>query len=371
MESPVFSRLAGAIQAPSKSKEWFVSFPLFLVSIWEVRLTPFAIRLNRFSMAEQAVNTIYTLGDQPDALCSEILRQMTEKVFGVRTATKEKKEDSEEGEEEKEDGVEEPETMQEEEDKPEQDASQPDETQPQSEPQTGNAFELSQLIFVAGHCAIKQLVHLELVERDLKRRKAEEDKSKGGKKGSKEDDELDQVAGSVEDEIGDTIAIAREKELMYGPTSLLQVFGPMSATIVSQPKVYRVSFLFFLSPSWRATTHPRSRVTEPDAQDCRNSRTIEVYVCLFGILRRTPHAPLQDPRNLSRTRSSIQHCHRSWRYRRLLLDDYGRKLGSTLRWTSRQGSHGQEEHFDGAHSSHLERYDQSQGSTGRNGKVFE
>jgi len=201
-------------------------------------------------MAEQAVNAIYTLGDQPDALCSEILRQMTEKVFGVRAVAKEKekKEETVEGDEEKAEGIaEEPDTM-EEEDKPEQDPSQADESQAQSEPSTGNAFELSQLIFVAGHCAIKQLVHLELVERDLKRRKAEEDKSKGGKKGSKEDDELDQVAGSVEDEIGDTIAIAREKELMYGPTSLLQVFGPMSATIVSQPKVYRVSSSSSSSP---------------------------------------------------------------------------------------------------------------------------
>ncbi|GAA5829706.1 hypothetical protein JCM3766R1_001272 [Sporobolomyces carnicolor] len=209
MESPVFSRLADAIQAPSKSKEWF-------------------------SMAEQAVNTIYTLGDQPDALLSEILRQMTARVFGPRASapasrqSPEKVDDEESGPmaEDKEDD---PATS--------EDQDEDGNVKSEAEPSVGNAFELSQLIFVAGHCAIKQLVHLELVERDLKRRKAEDDRSKGGKKSG--DDELDQVAGSVEDEIGDTIAIAREKELMYGPQSLLQVFGPMAASIVSQPKVYR------------------------------------------------------------------------------------------------------------------------------------
>ncbi|GAA5885058.1 hypothetical protein JCM16303_006383 [Sporobolomyces ruberrimus] len=214
MESPVFSRLADTIQAPSKSKEWF-------------------------SMAEQAVNTIYVLGDQPDALCSEMLRQMTARVFGSQSSSKTPKETAKEGEDEK--GGAEGETMDEDqtadETRLEEEKEDEGDSNAQAEPSTGNAFELSQLIFVAGHCAIKQLVHLELVERDLKRRKAEDDKSKGGKKSG--DDELDQVAGSVEDEIGDTIAIAREKELMYGPQSLLHVFGPMAASIVSQPKVYR------------------------------------------------------------------------------------------------------------------------------------
>ncbi|GAA5962078.1 hypothetical protein JCM8115_002909 [Rhodotorula mucilaginosa] len=212
MDSPVFARLAETIQAPSTSKEWF-------------------------SMAEQAVNTVYTLGDQPDALCSDVLRQMTVRVFGPR-AKKEK------------DGASVAEAKAvEAEDDAEGDASMAsvaaaeDEQQPppQAESTLGDAFDLSQLIFVAGHCAIKQLVHLELVERDLKRRKAEDEKAKGAKKAG--DDELDQVAGSVEDDIGDVIAAAKEKELMFGPQSLLAVFGPMAATVVAQPKVYKNSML--------------------------------------------------------------------------------------------------------------------------------
>ncbi|GAA5928884.1 condensin subunit YCS4 [Sporobolomyces koalae] len=205
MDSAVFSRLANTIQAPSKSKEWF-------------------------SMAEQAVNTIYVLGDQPDALCSDILRQMTARVFGPKPAAPSSERTDRQDQDDESSRALDHEQVEDERANEQEDGAE-------RESVTGNAFELSQLIFVAGHCAIKQLVHLELVERDLKRRKAEDDKTKGGKKSG--DDELDQVAGSVEDEIGDTIAIAREKELLYGPQSLLQVFGPMAATIVSQPKVYR------------------------------------------------------------------------------------------------------------------------------------
>ncbi|GAA5986784.1 hypothetical protein JCM11641_004790 [Rhodosporidiobolus odoratus] len=215
MDSPVFARLMDAIQAPSSSKEWF-------------------------SMAEQAINTVYTLGDQPDALCSEILRKMTERVFGPKPAAPhvakgEEGEDAEMGEE-----------AEGEEDAPIPAAEEGEEAAAPAEQDTamGNAFELSQLIFVAGHCSVKQLVHLELVERDLKRRKAEDDKAKQGGKGkSAGDDELDQVAGSVEDEIGDAIHAAKETELLEGPDSLLAIFGPMAAEIVAKPRVYKNSML--------------------------------------------------------------------------------------------------------------------------------
>ncbi|KAK4048019.1 condensin complex non-SMC subunit Cnd1 [Microbotryomycetes sp. JL201] len=195
MDSPVFERLAGVVKQPSSNKEWF-------------------------SMAEQAINTIYVLGDQPDALCSAILRSMTARVFGPKGQTQEQHKDKAAGEDE---------PLTDENDETEQ-------TLAASTPSFGNAIDLAQLIFVAGHCAIKQLVHLELIERDLKRRKAEDDKKAGTKSATQ--DELEQVAGSIEDEIGDAIAAAKERELLYGPQSLLAMFGPMAATIVSQPKVY-------------------------------------------------------------------------------------------------------------------------------------
>ncbi|SGY44625.1 BQ5605_C001g00183 [Microbotryum silenes-dioicae] len=213
MDSPVFARLAGIIQHPSSDKEWF-------------------------SMAEQALNTIYSLGDQPDALCSLILREMTTHVFGPKAAVPSRETtpagDAVAAQDES--------VLDGREDNEAAPASRSSTPAPDAGvPMNGNAFHLSQLIFVAGHCAIKQLVHIELVERDLKRRKADEDK-KGAAKSAGQD-ELDQVAGSVEDEIGDVIASTKEKELLYGPRSLLAVFGPMAATIVSQPKVYRNSML--------------------------------------------------------------------------------------------------------------------------------
>ena len=39
-------------------------------------------------------------------------------------------------------------------------------------------------------------------------------------------EELDQVAGNAEDEIGERVAAMRESELLYGPHSLLAVLGP-------------------------------------------------------------------------------------------------------------------------------------------------
>lgn len=47
-------------------------------------------------------------------------------------------------------------------------------------------------------------------------------------KGSKEVEELDQVAGNVEDEIGELIAAVRKTELLYGPQSL-SVEAPTSS----------------------------------------------------------------------------------------------------------------------------------------------
>jgi condensin complex subunit 1 len=191
-------------------------------------------------MAEQAVNTIYALGDQPDALMSSTLKEMTTRVFSPKSAapTPAPEDDITADDSMPQDDSETPSTP-----APKQRSTSTNSSLPDSS-SFGNAFELSQLLFVAGHCAIKQLVHLELVERDTKRRKAEESKKPGAKVVGQ--DELDQVAGSIEDDIGDLIAVAKESELLYGPRSLLAVFGPMAASIVAQPKIYKVSLHPFL-----------------------------------------------------------------------------------------------------------------------------
>lgn len=200
-------------------------------------------------MAEQAINTIYGLGDQPDALCSSILKEMTTRVFSpapptTPDAAPELEVDSDAMQV---DDVVSPAPESTIEGETLQAARSASSSSLATDGQLASSFQLSQLIFVAGHCAIKQLVHLELVERDIKRRKAVEDKEKAAAGAGKTvaQDELDQVAGSVEDEIGDIIAGTKEHELLYGPQSLLAIFGPLAVKIVSQPKLFRVCYLFF------------------------------------------------------------------------------------------------------------------------------
>ena len=59
----------------------------------------------------------------------------------------------------------------------------------------------------------------------------------------KEAEELDQVVGNAEDEIGDRISSIRETELLYGPDSLLSVYGPMIVHICGSPHKFKVSVL--------------------------------------------------------------------------------------------------------------------------------
>jgi condensin complex subunit 1 len=58
---------------------------------------------------------------------------------------------------------------------------------------------------------------------------------------SKDGEELDQVVGNTEDEIGDLIASVREDEMMFSPDSLLANFGPMIAHICLNPAMFKVN----------------------------------------------------------------------------------------------------------------------------------
>ena len=79
-------------------------------------------------------------------------------------------------------------------------------------------------------------------------------------KGSKEAEELDQVAGNVEDEIGERIALVRETELSYVPQSLLALYGPLLVHVCGGShkfKVGRTQQFSFM------TIH--NRLLEPDS----------------------------------------------------------------------------------------------------------
>lgn len=237
-------------------------------------------------MAEQAINTIYLLGEHPDRLCNELLKDLACRTFNRKPTPSPQPQTQSQIQEDKDmGGIEENlevNTLLQPQERAESVSngtfrrsqtpalSVGSRGLSQSLGQTpapidlGDAFLLSQLIFVVGHVAIKHIVYLEIVEKECKRQKEEKDKEekskdKGNqtvthldkfdihflslakKSGSKETgEELDQVAGNAEDEIGERIAAIRETELLYGPESLLGLFGPMIIHICGSPHKFKV-----------------------------------------------------------------------------------------------------------------------------------
>ncbi|KAH7913093.1 non-SMC mitotic condensation complex subunit 1-domain-containing protein [Hygrophoropsis aurantiaca] len=228
MGNPIFRKLQEAILHPCRSKDWF-------------------------GMAEQAVNTIYALGEHPDELCNEIIKILTRRAFERRPQAPEPEIENNEDEEQNEDE----ESMEKDPDEKGQqmneDSAPASALGPSSQAGStaggnkdlGDVFQLSQLLFIVGHVAIKHIVFLELVEREWKRQKDEKQLAAklvaGGDTPttSKDGEELDQVAGNTEDEIGERIAGVREIELLYGPESLLALYGPLLVHVCGSPHKFK------------------------------------------------------------------------------------------------------------------------------------
>ena len=63
---------------------------------------------------------------------------------------------------------------------------------------------------------------------------------KGGTGPPAEDNELDLIGGTNEDDFTDAMQHIRERELLYGEKSLLSNFGPMVTEICSSNRMYKV-----------------------------------------------------------------------------------------------------------------------------------
>ena len=115
-------------------------------------------------MAEQAINTIYALADRPDLVCDKLIKDLTRRAFAPRSAQPASQPTPEAN-------------AMEEDANAEPVFSHISGTQniDTGEKDVGDAFELSQLLFVVGHVAIKQIVFLEQVEREWKRQKHEKE----------------------------------------------------------------------------------------------------------------------------------------------------------------------------------------------------
>lgn len=156
-DNPIFRRLQGIIEHPCRSRDWF-------------------------GVAEQAINTIYSLAHQPDLLCEQMIKNLAIRAFTPKSATRK--------EEEKENDVMDDGQNADKEDDPDADAKSDDtvmqdaaenatpSTGPKDSGDMGDTFEMAQLLFVVGHVAIKHIVYLELVETEFKRRKDLNDSGK-------------------------------------------------------------------------------------------------------------------------------------------------------------------------------------------------
>lgn len=56
-----------------------------------------------------------------------------------------------------------------------------------------------------------------------------------------EQNELEQVGGTAEDDIGEAVMYIREREILFGPKSLLALYGPLIMEVCTRNKVYTVS----------------------------------------------------------------------------------------------------------------------------------
>ncbi|KAI9508585.1 non-SMC mitotic condensation complex subunit 1-domain-containing protein [Russula earlei] len=198
MDSPVLRKLQEAIEHPCRSREWF-------------------------ALTEQAINAVYALGDQPEVLSNTIIKNLTRRAFRRREkSTQPAVEDQ-------------PSTA------PNADAMDEDPPPPSTQAlistlpgstqgasagkakksdDTGDAFELSQLLFVVGHVAIKHIVYLELVEREWKRQKQEKELGERGLPFPR------------------NLRCGRPNFCM-DPNSLLALFGPLLVRICGRPDQFK------------------------------------------------------------------------------------------------------------------------------------
>ncbi|KAG7928161.1 hypothetical protein KL925_001461 [Ogataea polymorpha] len=146
---------------------------------------------NWFGMAEEALNSIYVISSCPDVVCSNILKSKANEVF----------------------------------------SSESDESH-------DKVVSLSQLLFLIGHVGLKTIIHLEKCETEFKNRKiASENKN------PEQQNELDMIGGTTEDDFTDAVQVVKEKELLYSETGVLAQFVPLLKEIVTHPEDYRDSRL--------------------------------------------------------------------------------------------------------------------------------
>lgn len=245
-EHAVLQKLAAITEVPFTSDEWY-------------------------GVAEQAINAIYAISKHPDVLCSEIIRHKAKAVFAAQRPRSNSNErpgsrDSQQSGAQSVHSAKKEDTPAETQANPAEEGGgdaadpaaptsppKPSQSSPAQKAKRDNAIALSQLLFIVGHVAIKQIVHLELCELDFKRRKQEKEKVVAAEKAAEAEsrrasgnndkeepqDELDLIGGTTEDDFTEAMQHIRERELLYGPDSLLASFGPLVSEICANNTRYK------------------------------------------------------------------------------------------------------------------------------------
>ncbi|CCG25948.1 Ycs4 condensin complex subunit [Candida orthopsilosis Co 90-125] len=151
-----------------------------------------------FPTAEQAINTIFSISSDPVSVCSEVIRSKSKEVFAFPTGEK------------------------------------------------SNCHSLSQLLFIVGHVAISTIVFLEKLEAQFKKKKHAAESASNKNENSNEDaedNELEMIGGTSEDDFADAVVHVKERELLYADNSLLKGFGSLVKKICFSPKQYKNTLL--------------------------------------------------------------------------------------------------------------------------------
>jgi hypothetical protein len=86
------------------------------------------------------------------------------------------------------------------------------------------------------------------------------------------------VAGNAEDEIGERMAGVRETELLYGPQSLLAIYGPMLVHVCGSPQKYKVR------DTPLAKSDVLTRAAEPDTSGRRHAILQQIPLRQLAVL---------------------------------------------------------------------------------------
>lgn len=132
-----------------------------------------------FSVAEQSLDAIFRISSSPDKICQKIITEKANSIFK------------------------------------------------DIDPDHSQAIALSQLVFLIGHVAIKTIEYLEKLETHFKKKKHEFEAKKSGTEKDGEENELEMIGGTSEDDFTDAVIYVKERELLYGESSILAKFAPI------------------------------------------------------------------------------------------------------------------------------------------------